>query len=446
MNKALSFLRPLRAFLTLWAGQSVSRLGSEMTAFALTIWAFQQQGTVGTTALLSVCHLLPMVLVSPVIGPVVDSREKKRLMLLADSLAAAVSLGLMTLAGLGLLRVPVMYAANALLGVCDAVQSPASAVAVSALVPREHDVRVSALQSLSGSLVSILAPALSMGVLALGGLQAVLLCDLVSFLVGVAALLCTRIPPCGMTQALPFRQALRGGLRFLRTAPGIRVLVGYQVLINLLAGISYYSVLSPMLLLRAGGDPMVPGLVSSFVGVGALAGAALVTLRPARGSLSRTMCVSYCLSFALSDLLMGVGRTPLSWYVAALVGNLPLPLGDGCLMALYRRGIPLSCQGRVFALRGALVQAACVLGYLLGAFLSDRVVPVLSAGEGPAARLIAALVGTGAGRALGILFVMTAVLGGLASLAVWRSAPVRDLERGETPREPDDPATPTESL
>ena len=41
---------------------------------------------------------------------------------------------------------------------------------------------------------------------------------------------------------------------------------------------------------------------------------------------------------------------------------------------------------------------------------------------------------------------MTAVLGGLASLAVWRSAPVRDLERGETPREPDDPATPTESL
>lgn len=427
--KKQSILHELRAFLVLWFGQSVSQLGSEMTAFALTVWMFQQRNTVTSSAMLSVCHMAPMVAVSLFIGPVVDRTDKKKLMLLADGLAAAVSLLVLALHLTGRLDARLLYGTNAVLGICSAIQSPASMVAISTLIPRKHDVRVSGLQSFSGALIAILSPSLAMAVLAFGGLQAVLITDLATFFCGLVTLLMSHIPTTPASAGQPsLLKEMRLGLAFLRGKAGVCQLILYQVLINLIAGFSYYTVLSPMILLRTGGNELVLGTVNSCIGIGAVLGALLVTLRPARGSLVRTMCAAYCMSFALCDLLLGVGRSPVTWYVAALLGNLPLPMGDGCLTALYRRNIPTSYQGRVFSLRNALVQLACILGNLLGAYLSDHWVVQWAGGNGFVARGIALVFGTGEGRLLGVLFGLSALVGSVASLSLWRSRSVRMLE------------------
>lgn len=46
-------------FIIFWASQAVSQLGSSMTGFALTIWAYKQTESVMTVSLLTFSHIVP---------------------------------------------------------------------------------------------------------------------------------------------------------------------------------------------------------------------------------------------------------------------------------------------------------------------------------------------------------------------------------------------------
>ena len=52
----------LKDFLLLWFGQSLSKLGSFITSFALIIWVYKTENTVMSTALLSVFSYLPLLI------------------------------------------------------------------------------------------------------------------------------------------------------------------------------------------------------------------------------------------------------------------------------------------------------------------------------------------------------------------------------------------------
>ncbi len=134
------------------------------------------------------------------------------------------------------------------------------------------------------------------------------------------------------------------------------------------------------------------------------------------------------LSFALCDLLLGMGRSPFTWYVAAFLGNLPLPLGDGCLQTLYRNNVPLAMQGRVFATRNTLVRMVMVGGYFLGAVLADYAVQPVLDHPNPVSGVLRVLVGTGDGRAMGIILLRSAFVGVAASLSIWCDPAVKALE------------------
>ena len=175
----------MRHFLVLWSTQAFSALGSAMTSFALIVWSYQQEGSALTTALLSVCSYAPYVALGMVAGALIDrgpkSWDKKRIMLACDSLAAAATLVVLLLLTTGRLRIGHLYALNAVGGLMNAFQQPASDVAVSLLAPKEQYQRVGALQSLSHSLVTILGPLLASSLLALGGMRLVILADLLTF-------------------------------------------------------------------------------------------------------------------------------------------------------------------------------------------------------------------------------------------------------------------------
>ena len=56
--------KELKTFLALWSTQSLSQLGSSMTAFALTLWLYEKTGSALQTAMLSICSYAPYVMVS----------------------------------------------------------------------------------------------------------------------------------------------------------------------------------------------------------------------------------------------------------------------------------------------------------------------------------------------------------------------------------------------
>ena len=181
----------LRDFLILWSTQSLSQLGSSMTAFALTLWLYEETGSALRTATLTICSYAPYVVMSIFAGALSDRFDKKKTMLVCDLLAALSTITVLVLYLVNKLDVWHLYAVNAVSGLMNTVQQPASEVATTLLIPKDQYQRASGLQSLSRSLISILNPLLATAVYGLAGLELVIALDLGSFVIAFFALLLT---------------------------------------------------------------------------------------------------------------------------------------------------------------------------------------------------------------------------------------------------------------
>lgn len=410
----------LRSFLTLWLGQSVSALGSAMTNYALIIWAYQQQGTASSIAMLSVCSYLPSILFCFLAGTVADHWDKKKIMLLSDFVAACGTVTVFLLYTTGALRVWHLYIVNSVISLMNAFQNPASYVAVSLIAPKEHYARVSGLQSFSNALVSILTPALATAFLTLAGLRTVFLIDLISFAFAFLSLLFfIKIPKVQKTslQEESFLRRIASGIQFLRRHDAILRMIFFFSFINLLASMAGNGILPAMILARTGGDNVTLGIVTSAIGLGTLAGSIVVTiLRPTRRK-TAVIFWSCAVSFLLCDIPWALGRSVVVWVAAAFLGNFPLPFINANLTTIMRTQVPIDMQGRVFAARDTLQYITIPLGLTLGGQLADRVFEPFMASGSQLASFLAQLVGTGYGSGMAVIFLITGLVGTVASVA-----------------------------
>ena len=128
----------LKQFLILWLTQGLSGLGSSMTSFALTLWLYEQTGSALKTALLGICSYAPYILMSIFAGALSDKWNKKITMLVCDSLAACSTVAVLILFTSGMLRPYHLYILNAINGLMNTVQQPASEVATTLLTPKKY--------------------------------------------------------------------------------------------------------------------------------------------------------------------------------------------------------------------------------------------------------------------------------------------------------------------
>lgn len=418
----------LSSFLLLWGTQSCSAFGSSMTSFALTVWSYQQHGSALSTALLAVCSYAPYVLMSLFAGALSDRWDKRRTMLACDSFAALTTCAALLLLGSGRLAVWHLYVLNALNGLMNALQQPASDVAVSLLAPREAYQKVGGLRAFSNSLVTLLTPAAATALLTLAGLEAVMVFDLATFAVAFLTLAAAiRIPPL-RTEAgseSPLR-AVGQGLEWLRRNRGILDLILFLAAINLVASV-YNAALPAMLLSRSGGGQTALGLVETCTGAANLLGSLAAALLPAPRSRVKAICGSLFFAMSTENLILALGRSVPVWCAGAVLGWLMIPVMNTNLDALMRTHIPIDLQGRVYSVRNAFQFFTIPIGYLLGGVLVDWVLEPLMAGL-EADSLLAVLFGTGKGTGAAVLFAVLAVAGVLVCAVFSRDRHIWSLE------------------
>lgn len=418
--KQLNKLLELRSFLILWISQAVSTLGSSMSGFALTIWAYEQHGTVSSIAWLTACSYLPSILFCFIAGTLADKWDKKKVMLTSDLVAALGTLTVLCLYSAGSLQIWHLYIVNTLISLMNAFQNPASYVAVSLIAPKEHYVRVSGLQAFSGSLVSIVSPTLATALLSFSGLRLILVLDLITFGIAFSTLLFfIRIPPVSADNGKkkePFFKSCLEGFNFLKEHKAILRIILFFAFINLLAYLTGFGILPALILARTGDNQPILGIVSSTVGVGTLIGSVVVTiLRPAKRK-SRVIFISLAVSFLLANILWAIGRNAWIWVFAAFAGNFPLPFISANLTTIMRTKVPAQMQGRVFSTRDTLQFFTRPLGLFLGGILADKVFEPFMQSASPLQRLLCVIVGPGKGSGIAVMFLITGVTGVISSL------------------------------
>ena len=195
-------IKQLRAYILLWSTQSLSTLGSSMTSYALVLWLYLRNGSALGTAMLSVCSYAPYVIMSIFAGALSDRWNKKRTMLVCDLAAACSTVAIFLLIKADALQPWHLYVLNALNGLMNTIQQPASEVAATLLIPEAYYQKTSGLRSLSQSMNSILTPILATALFTFAGVDLVIVFDLTTFT--AAFLICC---------SLRFRNAVRQNSR-----------------------------------------------------------------------------------------------------------------------------------------------------------------------------------------------------------------------------------------
>ena len=421
----MNTLKELRTFIILWLTQALSSLGSSMTGFALVIWLYNDSGSALTTALLTVCSYAPYVIVSIFAGAISDKWNKKAVMLVCDSFAALTTVCILVLFKTNSLEVWHLYILNALNGLMNSVQSPASDVATTLLTPEKHYQKTSAMRYFSTSLVSILTPVLAAAIVSFAGLDAVIAFDLATFAVAFTVLLSfIKIPevPQNESSKETLLQSAKGGISYLGRNKGILCMILFLSAINFIASI--YNAALPALILSKS-DEAALGAVSSSVGIATLVGSVIATVFPKPKSRSKTICACLIVSMSTENFLLAFGNNTIAWCIGAVLGWLFIPLMSANYDVIFRSTVPKEMLGRVYSVRNTLQFFSIPVGYFLGGFLVDKVFEPFMAGTENT--LLLNIFGTEKGSGAALLFFVIGIAGVIVCAVFSRIKALREL-------------------
>lgn len=368
------------SFFTIWTGQAISLLGSQMVQFALIWWLTKttESAIVLTTATL--IGILPSVFLGPFVGALVDRWNRRNILKIADSSIAIVTLVLAYMFYMGWAEIWIVYIALFLRALGGGFHSPAMAASTSLMVPNEQLTRIQGInQTLHAGLNIVSAP---LGALLLDVLdvQGVLMIDVVSALFAVIPLFFIAIPQPeekaiseeGNLAKSVWKDFLEG-LRYVRKWPGLLFLIVMALSINMIITPAF-SLLPLLVRSHFNGDALHLGWLNSSFGIGAIVGGVLLGIW---GGFKKKIHTSLLGLICLAIGLAVMGLTPGSLLPMAIAGifivGIGIPMANGPLNAIVQAAVDPSMQGRVFTLLGSLATAMSPLGLLLAGPISELI-------------------------------------------------------------------------
>ena len=361
-------------FMKLWAGQTVSELGSVVTRTAIPLVALLVLGAGPfEMALLVVAGSLAVLLVGFFAGAWVDRLRRLPLLIWTDAIRAVLLFSIPAAYLAGVLRIEYLYVVVFLEGSLGALFDAAYPAYVPSLIGVDRVLEGNSKLATSSSLAEIGGPGLAGGLVQLIGAPFAILVDAVSFGVSALSLGLIRRPEPARptpTSVTPIREEILEGLRLVRRHPLLVPLTLRSVIAHV-AG-SFYGVLYTIYLIDdLKLSPFLLGVVVSAGGVGSLVGSFLAPRVIGRLGFGPALIWT-----AIGASIIGV-LTPLAGgplWLAVLMVFLPQLVGDGLQtiegvaeLSLIQGAIPNRILGRVNA---TLEVFSHGIAYPLGALLA----------------------------------------------------------------------------
>ncbi|MFF4596105.1 MFS transporter [Amycolatopsis sp. NPDC001319] len=347
---ASSTWAPLRrhVFRALWFAQLGSNVGSWMQSVGAQWTVVHQPNAATLTSIVQAASLLPVLFVSLPAGVLADVLDRRRIIAVLTAVMVVITGILAVLSSQDLVTPATLITITLLLGVCQALMSPAWQAIQPELVPREELPSAAALGSLNVNIARAIGPALAGFVLALTGPAVVFGINAVSdLLILVAVLMWRRTATESAGPAEPLVPALRAGIRYVRYAPGVRrILVRASVFV--LPASALWGLLPVVAADRLGLGSGGYGVLLGALGLGAVGGAVL--MRPMRARFGRnTLLGAATIAYAVGVFAAALLPNAVVVAVLLVLGGAGWLAGLSTLNTTLQLALPAWVRARALA-------------------------------------------------------------------------------------------------
>lgn len=368
-SKPTSVFR-LPGFRAVWIAQFVSVFGDFLALFGIISFiTFRLHGSAVQVTTITIAYILPLAIIGPFAGVLVDHFNVKRTMIASDLIRGCLALLFLVCSS-----VPQIAGVLLALSVVSCLFVPAQSITVRTIVPKEDLMRANAALSQAFYLIRIASPLAAGALVAWLSERATFYLDAASFFAS-ALLLSTLVvhrPPrenADKTLSGLARDFLEGN-RFIFTHPGLSfVFLAMAVAMFMLSSFSPLISIFVRDELRAG--PFLYGIVSAMVGFGLIASTS-VMMRGGRRRVEPRIVLYGLLALGLAIAVLGFSYY--SWLAAVSTFLMGVAVALVLIPAqtMSQQETPPAMVGRVSSTFMSMISIAQILGLLLSGGLAER--------------------------------------------------------------------------
>lgn len=368
--------KSIKSFLIIFIGQSLSLFGSQLVQFALVWWlTITSLGSASVLAFAMMMALIPQIILTPLLGPLIDRWNRRQVMIIADAMIALSVFALALLFAFKLVEIWHVFMLMLVRSIGGAFHWPAMQASIVMLVEKKKLTKVNGLTQSFQGLANVLAPPIAAVLVGLIPIQNILAIDIGTAVMAILPLLFIQIPQPKIDFSKEKKNSTLANFKFSfgylwRWKGGLFIMVGAMIA-NLLI-VPAVSFIPILVTEHFGGGAFDYAILTAGLGIGAILGGIILG---AWNYKTRRIIIGMA-SFVFMGLgVASIGVMP-SWaFIPTIIifffSGLMMAIGNGSIFAILQNMTPPHLQGRIFALVLSGSAAMTPLGLALGGPLID---------------------------------------------------------------------------
>ncbi|WP_125567833.1 MFS transporter [Companilactobacillus insicii] len=358
-------------------GQFMSGITSTVVQYAIIWYLTKETGSATILSFATLLGMLPMVLLSPFIGPFVDRTNKKFLLIVPDIIAAIFAI-ILAVVGIISKDFPLWLIFVSLLvrSIAQTFQMPTIQSIMPTMVPKEQVTKMNGQLGMVQSANMIIAPALGAFLFSIVPIAYLILLDVVGAVIGVVIIVFVFIPENPIyDERVHVLSDVKFGLDQLRGNKGLWyiALMGTVFTLLFMPAASMYPLIT---MSYFHGTVAQAGIIEVVYSVGMLVGGAIIGFWGNWSDRMKPILNSMWVmgfAFAISGILPGNQKGFIWFIVLNTIAGLATPFFNTLLMAMIQQSYPPENLGRVLGILNSLMSISGPVGLIFAGPLADKI-------------------------------------------------------------------------
>ena len=368
-------------FFTIWTGQAISLITSELIQFSLIWWLTVTTGSATVLAIATMIALLPKALLGPLIGALLDRWNRKVVLIISD-VGIAISLVFLVISfSTDLIQVWHIYMVILIRALGGAFHMSAMLTTTPLLVPKKNLTKVAGLNQMISGIVMVVVPPLGAVLLNLMSISNILILDIGGAIIAIVPLFFIKISQqknkTSLIGAKTLWMDVKEGFNYIKHWQGATGMLVISTFINFIMRPAF-SLIAILVTVGFNKGEVEFGWMGASLGAGFLLGGLVLSvwggfLRKMQTSLTAIVGAGiaiFIVSLAATNTF-GLGL------IAIFIAGFMMPLCMGPIEALIQSTVDPFMQGRVFSIMKSASTIISPLSLAIAGIIFDTFGPFI---------------------------------------------------------------------